>query len=202
MIKTIFYARHGETEWNRIGRFQGHSDIPLNENGLSQARQLQILMNGWRPEVFVSSDLIRAQQTARIANSNLQVPHLIDHRLREIHLGVAEGKTLVEVESLFGQKAIQDWVSPHPDLSGFSFPEGETKLDSVLRIKSFLETLLVQLPYSTVAVVGHGGTLKRFCHHIAEDKTKAFPIPNCCVYQIQFNVLTREWSNERLISPL
>lgn len=202
MMKTIYYFRHGETEWNRIGRFQGHSDIPLNQTGIEQAKQLQPFMQQWQPQILISSDLIRAQQTARLANATLQIPHLIDPRLREIHLGQAEGKTLTEVETLWGKQAIQDWISPYPELGDFSFPDGEKKIDSVKRVKHFLETLLIELPYQSIAICGHGGTLKRFCHFIAADKSKQFPIPNCCVYQITFNSHTKTWMDSQLITPV
>lgn len=197
-IKTIYYFRHGETEWNRLGRFQGHSDIPLNQTGIEQAKSLRPLLEEIRPQILISSDLKRAKQTARLANSLLQIPHYIDPRLREINLGAAEGKTLQEAEELWGKQAILDWISPKDLDAEFYFPKGEKKIDSVIRVKSFIEKVLVEMPYHTIGIVGHGGTLKRFCHHISLDKEKEFPIPNCCVYKIPFDAASLKWMEATL----
>ncbi|MEY4616570.1 MAG: hypothetical protein RJB66_1530 [Pseudomonadota bacterium] len=200
--KTIYYFRHGETDWNHQGRFQGHSDIPLNNTGVEQAKKLRPLLEEWRPEILISSDLKRAKQTARLANARLQAPHLIDPRLREINLGQAEGKTIVEVEALWGKQAVLDWITFKAECSDFYFPGGEKKIDSVIRVKTFLENILFSLPNQTLGVIGHGGTLKRFCHHIAQDKNREYPIPNCCVYKVQFDLSTRRWSEAALVSPV
>ncbi|MGA1689823.1 MAG: histidine phosphatase family protein, partial [Candidatus Nanopelagicaceae bacterium] len=64
MRKRIVLWRHGQTDWNLQNRFQGHSDIPLNETGHAQARRAAPLLMGLRPEKIICSDLIRTQQTA------------------------------------------------------------------------------------------------------------------------------------------
>lgn len=199
MKKKLFYFRHGETEWNRLGRFQGHSDIPLNATGIEQAQRLRTFLDRCEPEVILSSDLQRAKQTARIANGSGQRPHFIDPRLREVFLGAAEGKTQVEVEALWGTQALRDWIDSRVDLNHFSFPGGETKQECIDRVKNFLEITLSELPYQCLALCGHGGTLKRFCASISKDKIREFPIPNCCVYEIHFNVEDQSWSEPQLV---
>lgn len=193
MIKTVFYFRHGETEWNKLGRFQGHSDIPLNSTGIQQALSIAPFIRSCKPQIMMSSDLIRAKQTARIVNSISHLPHLIDPRLREVFLGAAEGKTIDEVNQLWGKSYMERWLDPNPSLHEFRFPEGESKIESIQRIQLFLEKALKELNYQTLAICGHGGTLKRFCQFISNDPYKEVLIPNCCVYRFEFNLESNSW---------
>ncbi len=87
----IYLIRHGQTDWNLMGRMQGQTDVLLNQNGIADAHNLaqQILKIGINK--IVSSDLKRAKQTAEIINSYLHVPLLFDERLREIGYGDIEG---------------------------------------------------------------------------------------------------------------
>jgi probable phosphoglycerate mutase len=199
MRKTIYYLRHGETDWNRISRFQGHSDIPLNSKGILQAAQVREFFDYCRPDIFLSSDLQRAVITAKIANQNLQIPHLIDPRLREVHLGQAEGKTYDEAVSLWGAETLENWMSSHSDFNDFRFPGGETKKECVERIRNFLEVTMAQMPYQTIGVCGHGGTLKLLCQYISMNSSKAFPIPNCCIYKLDFQLSGARWSLQDMV---
>jgi broad specificity phosphatase PhoE len=93
----VFLARHGETSWNREGRWQGHTDIALNETGLDQARALGELLRGHGIARIHSSDLQRARQTAEAAAAILGVTELvIDRALRERSFGMFEGLTRAE----------------------------------------------------------------------------------------------------------
>lgn len=74
MSKTeIYIFRHGETDWNKERRFQGHTDIPLNQNGRQQASELALKIRKINPELILTSDLLRAKQTAEIVNDLLKV---------------------------------------------------------------------------------------------------------------------------------
>ena len=87
----IYLLRHGQTDWNLMGRMQGQTDIMLNQKGIADAHNLaqQIVKKGMNK--IISSDLKRARQTAEIINSYLNVPLLFDKRLREIGYGDIEG---------------------------------------------------------------------------------------------------------------
>ena len=89
----IVIWRHGQTDWNIQSRFQGHSDIPLNKVGEYQANHSAKTLAGMNPNRIISSDLIRAQQTAapliELTKLNLE----IDAKLRETNGGNWEGKT-------------------------------------------------------------------------------------------------------------
>ena len=87
ICKVIRIYRHGETEWNRIGKLQGWLDSPLTDAGRALAEQVR-----WEPDYVVSSDLGRAVETARLMFP--QVPIQTDARLREIFLGDWQGQLI------------------------------------------------------------------------------------------------------------
>jgi probable phosphoglycerate mutase len=157
----IYYIRHGETEWNALGRFQGSQDIPLNDLGRRQAVAagaiLQDLLNCGAPDValpFVASPLGRARQTMELLRGALDLPphgYAVDDRLREIGYGRWEGSTLSEMQAsdpeLFGARLIDKWGVPPPG--------GESYATVTARMRDWYRSLTGD----TVAVA-HGGTLR------------------------------------------
>ena len=93
----LILLRHGETEWNRERRMQGHRDIPLNAAGVAQAALAAPTVAALQPEVIVSSDLQRALATAQAVADRAGLPVQVDPRLRETSLGLWEGLTRAEV---------------------------------------------------------------------------------------------------------
>ncbi|HYG70238.1 MAG TPA: histidine phosphatase family protein, partial [Anaeromyxobacteraceae bacterium] len=90
----LFLVRHGETDWNVAGRWQGQTDIPLNEAGRAQARELARRMRGEGIATIAASDLLRARETAEIVAAELGLEvRILDHRLREQSFGAFEGLT-------------------------------------------------------------------------------------------------------------
>ncbi|RYZ66827.1 MAG: histidine phosphatase family protein, partial [Proteobacteria bacterium] len=122
--KKIWIFRHGETDWNKEGRMQGHIDIDLNETGRAQALALQKYFAKNPVEVFLSSDLKRAKETAEIARGSLQVPHEIDLRQRETNLGQAEGLTKADIAAKIAPDAFDTWTSHDPTHWDYRFPNG------------------------------------------------------------------------------
>src|SRR4051794_18293904 len=109
-VPTIYYLRHGETEWNALGRLQGTKDIPLNARGRSQAVQAggilaDLFKRNGRDKAalsYVSSPLGRARTTMELARGKLELPvadYALDDRLREIGYGDWEGLTLAESQA-------------------------------------------------------------------------------------------------------
>src|SRR5207253_901529 len=97
--RIICLARHGETEWNRIGRWQGATDIPLSDVGRAQARLLAERLRDRRIARVHASELSRARETAEIVAAHLGVPApTTDRRLGERGYGAFEGLTRVECE--------------------------------------------------------------------------------------------------------
>ena len=159
---TIYYIRHGETEWNALGRLQGVQDIPLNDLGLRQAAGSgQILADLFTRDrrseaspAFVASPLGRARQTMELVRGTLRLPlagYAIDDRLREIGYGQWEGSTLAQAQladpGVFAARQADKWtVSP---------PGGESYVSVQARISDWYN----QLTGDTVAVA-HGGTAR------------------------------------------
>ena len=93
----IYIFRHGETDWNRERRFQGHTDVPLNLKGREQALELKSHLQRLNPEIILSSDLSRALETAKIASEGMSIPIHISESLREARLGAPEGMLRDEI---------------------------------------------------------------------------------------------------------
>jgi len=100
----IVLFRHGETDWNKEERWQGHSDIPLNACGREQAKLLASKLTDIDIECILSSDLMRAQETAKIVSDQIKVPVIAMPSLREVHGGLAEGLTRREIKERFGEE--------------------------------------------------------------------------------------------------
>jgi probable phosphoglycerate mutase len=159
---TIYYIRHGETEWNAQGRLQGVQDIPLNDLGRRQAVDAgrilaRLFERDGQNEAsigFVASPLGRARQSMELVRGTLQLPlaaYAIDDRLREIGYGQWEGSTLAEMQAqdpdLFARRRAEKWtVSP---------PGGETYVSVQARMTEWYRDLTAD----TVAVA-HGGTAR------------------------------------------
>jgi broad specificity phosphatase PhoE len=161
-VPTVYYIRHGQTEWNALGRLQGVQDIPLNDLGRTQSVQAgRILADLFGRDGestssigFVASPLGRARQTMDLVRDVLKLPlsgYAIDDRLREIGYGEWEGSTLPEMEAkdpeLFARRQIEKWtVAP---------PGGETYVSVQARVADWYKGLAGD----TVAAA-HGGTLR------------------------------------------
>jgi probable phosphoglycerate mutase len=151
----IVLWRHGQTNWNIENRFQGHSDIPLNDIGVAQAERAAPLLMALQPEKIISSDLIRAQQTASALAklSNLDIH--IDAGLRETNGGKWEGKTGAENRAADYERFVT-W------LDGDDAPAGETgerRSEIAERaVNAIVRALTPEL--STLIVVTHGGTAR------------------------------------------
>ena len=127
--RILFLFRHGETDWNREGRLQGHTDTPLNATGLAQAGSLAESLRPHRLDAVVSSDLKRAQTTARIVAEVLLVPLFIEAGLRETDVGAAEGLLWTDAKTRFGEGLTERWYSD----GDVAFPGGETGIETRMR---------------------------------------------------------------------
>ncbi len=111
----LILVRHGATDWNRDGRYQGHSDTPLNAEGMAQAQRLVDLLRSDGISQVVSSDLRRASVTAQILAEGLRLaPPRLDPRLREIDLGEWEGRLATEI----AEDDARSMGRPEPESSG------------------------------------------------------------------------------------
>ena len=185
----ILLARHGETEWNRVGRWQGHADPPLNDTGRRQAAQLAERLAGDGVAAVYSSDLVRASETARVVADRLGLDVVEDPGLREIDVGSWSGLTRAEVEQRFPEGYAR-W------LGGDIGHDGETREQLTARVVDTATTIAGRHEAETVLVVTHGGVIRALRRHAAGDPGNA--VANCgtVVFELTEGVLVVRGSTE------
>lgn len=152
----LILIRHGQTDWNAGGRFQGQADIPLNQHGVEQAESLAAHADRLGFDRVVASDLVRAVETGRLLAEARGVPLTQDARLREIHVGTWEGMTPDEAWA-------DDPAAKEALLSGVDFRRsatGETATEAGQRVRDALADLGGRFEGETTAIVGHGLALR------------------------------------------
>jgi broad specificity phosphatase PhoE len=160
-MTTLLLVRHGETDWNSDGRWQGHADIPLNERGRSQAEALaEELLAEEDVDIVYSSDLARARETAEILARGLRVDVVLDPDLREIDVGSREGRTWTEIDDR------GEW-------------DGEPQDAHADRVLRALRSAARAHDGSRILVVTHGGSLRRVHEHVGVESA---PIGNCSIW--------------------
>ena len=180
----LILIRHGETDWNRELRFQGHIDVPLNDTGHEQARRLGLRLAGEAVQHIVCSDLLRAQQTAAPASRQLQLPVLPTVALREQNFGVAEGLLAAEVRERH-PRAWEDWLQFKAD---HGMEGGETPRQFHTRVLAVLAEIATLHAGQTVLVVTHGGVLDmvwRSAQGLSLDGPRRSEIPNAGVSRVR-----------------
>jgi broad specificity phosphatase PhoE len=175
MTSTVYLIRHGETDWNLAGRWQGHADVPLNDLGLRQARLLaqRLLSEHTQFDAIYSSDLTRAYQTAWELGAAVRVPVQLYPPLREIDLGTWSGLHYSEIRERFPIEArlLEE---------GQDIPRGGGESLSALRkrVVEAVEGIVAHRDGETIALVTHGGCIRMLLAHAESfhgDGFKRFP---------------------------
>jgi broad specificity phosphatase PhoE len=152
--------RHGETPWNRAGRWQGHADPDLTEEGLAQALTLAAELaaeHAVRPWTrLYSSDLARARSTAAPVAERLGLPLAVDARLRELDVGRWSGLTRGEIESR-DTELLRAFERGEPDVRPGG---GETRIEIRERSHAFLREIAVREAGERILVVTHLGVIR------------------------------------------
>jgi broad specificity phosphatase PhoE len=164
LISELWLVRHGQTDWNLEGRYQGHADIPLNDAGLAQARALADSLAGKPFDAIYSSDLLRAKVTAEIAGETLGIPVLLDERLREIDQGEWEGHLVVDVMARYNFGAAGQGFDP----SAVRPPGGESVAEVAGRLASAADDMTSRHPGGKVLVVSHGLAVATLVCHVGQ----------------------------------
>lgn len=158
-IRRLILARHGQTEWNSVTRYQGKTDVPLNELGRVQAARLAARLSAWEPELFFTTPLSRARETAEIVQAGLLMGEKTSLQvlgdLAEIDFGDWEGQTITEIEAGYG-KLFREW---REDPSKVTPPGGESFPQVLDRVGRVFKVILSS-PAERILVVGHGGTMR------------------------------------------
>ena len=184
--------RHGETAWNRELRFQGQLDVPLNDMGFEQAQRLKARMvqslADWQaqdrvPTRLISSDLLRAQQTAQPVAEVLGQTCTLNAGLREQCYGVFEGMRSPEIQAQYPE-AWQRWLTFDADAA---VDGAESTRDFHDRVIGALQALAHQYAGEHVVVVTHGGVLDMVWRHaqaLSLSGPRVCDIPNAGVNQV------------------
>lgn len=152
----IIYVRHGQTEWNSSMRYQGHTNVPLDETGRKQAKAAAKRFANMKIDAVYASNLDRAFETASIIAEGLQLPVQSVPAFREICFGEWEGLTYNEIHEHW-PKLLEGLYSTPGDLG---IPGGESFEGVQRRATHKVSELVAAHPDQTILVVSHGGTLR------------------------------------------
>lgn len=156
-MKTLYIVRHGETEWNKIGRYQGITNVPLNENGIAQAKACGNALKDIHFDRILSSDLSRALVTAETIRGNRQLEIKTDERLREINFGDWEKLLFTEIEERW--PGLINQMYRRPDI--VKVPNGESFQEVQNRAWSAVSDFLNENNEDeTILITCHGGTIR------------------------------------------
>ncbi len=185
---TIYFIRHGETDWNAQSRYQGQADIPMNETGRAQARRngeaLRSLLPGIAHCSYVASPLLRARETMEIVRGAMGLEpssYALDPRLKEIHYGDWQGilaKDLPDIDAAGLEARARDTFRWRPT-------GGESYEDLMVRSIGWLDDVA-----QDTVVSGHGGISRVLRGHIYG--LDAATVPELPVPQDRILVLKRE----------
>ena len=167
----LYIVRHGQTDWNTLHKRQGHTNIPLNETGINQAKKLKEELKNIKFDYVFSSPLDRALETAKIISGK---DPIIDERLIERNNGKLEGLTGDEIDRLQEQDNYSDELY-----------EVESIQDLHTRANFFLKDILNKYPNKDILIVTHVGIIINMrCYLDGEvDDIGKYVLGNCEVYK-------------------
>ncbi|KQC14866.1 MAG: hypothetical protein APR63_05010 [Desulfuromonas sp. SDB] len=190
MIKTIItFIRHGETEWNRSGKQQGHQNSNLTSRGIRQAEMIGKFLDTKSYDLIYSSDLKRALHTAQLINEQLNILLIKNKNLRERKLGIMEGLTRDEFKTQYPHE-FKLFTS---DID-YIIPQGESSRQFYQRTVSAVDEIADAHPGKKILVVTHGGNLScifRKVFDIPLDKKRNFSLLNTSLNTFEIN--NRQW---------
>ncbi|MEK7092379.1 MAG: histidine phosphatase family protein [Patescibacteria group bacterium] len=160
---TLYIVRHGQTDWNLQKRIQGHSDIPLNKEGLKQARLAGEKFAHIHFDSAFSSDLIRAKKTAELLLLEKKIAIQTTQILRERLYGVHEGGPVSILEEL--RKNLNE-LSHEARFKHSLGGEVESDESVVNRVITFIREIAVANPNKTILMVSHGGVMRALLIHL------------------------------------
>jgi len=185
-VTRVWLVRHGETDWNKAGRFQGHTDIVLNDAGRAQARAVVERLRGLDVARITSSDLRRARETAEIIAAELPATLTdFDPDLRERSYGAFEGLTREECAAQY-----PDVWNAHMRGNFVDVPGAEPRELVMERIVRGVSRVVSM--HGEIAIVSHGGAIRAFLEAACGQKVP--PVPNLAVYELQ-------WFEGRFVRP-
>lgn len=156
MVKRVIFIRPGETDWNRMGRWQGWVASPLNAHGRAQAAALSRFVRHIGVSALYTSDLRRALQTAAPLAEALGFAPIPDARLRERSVGLWQGLTLQEMRDWYPD----DFRALLADREHFRIPGGESRQEVRQRMREAFDDIIAQDAGETIAILSHTAAIK------------------------------------------
>lgn len=154
--RRIVFWRHGRTAWNAERRFQGQSDVPLDEVGVAQAEQAARALARLTPARIISSDLVRALRTAQALAELTGIEVVTDPGLRETYAGTWQGLTRDELLARHGEE-LAAWAAGSNERPG----GGETRIEVAERMVSVIRRELASMGTGrTLVIATHGGSAR------------------------------------------
>lgn len=153
-MSRLFLVRHGKTS-GKDSVYLGHTDVPLNREGLRQAETLMFRLTPEKFTAIYSSDLSRSRKTAELISfpHNLEVS--VFPELRELNFGQGEGRSFEEIRKLYPAECQSWFVSPD-----FALPGGESLINLAERLKSFIDLLAKASAEDRILIVSHKGVIR------------------------------------------
>jgi len=196
-VINFFFTRHGETQWNKIGKFQGQLDSPLTEKGYQQAHLIAERLSKSNISSIISSTLTRAKKTAGICQAILNCSLGLNDKLIERNFGSWQGKMIADVQC---ENNYQDIFH---QVNNTAPPYGESGIECASRFQQGLIEIANEYQYkpnsveqkNNILVVSHGDILRCFLsswvnnfsnNHAINTQNKAFD--NGCIFQINYNI--------------
>lgn len=164
--RPFYFIRHGQTDWNVEGRLQGHTDIPLNANGIAGAQASIAKLHNLGLHRIVSSPLTRAHQTASIIAEALNLPLHTDADLKERSFGSYEGKTKAEIQALHN-------LGPHDSIMSIIPADGEQWPQTQARSKEAISRWLTKHADENLLFVSHGAFFRALYESLGGPHTDA-----------------------------
>jgi len=182
--RTLYLVRHGETEWNRIGRWQGATDIPLSDVGRAQARLLAARLRDSRIAAVYASQLSRALETAQILAAGLGAPApTVDPRLRERGYGAFEGLTREECAERF-PRVWEQYLADRRVVPPNAEPQAQVTERITAAMLEIAAAADDRPDAEAILVVSHGGVIRSFVHAVTGVVPP--PLENGAVFRLRF----------------
>lgn len=178
----IYLTRHGETEWNKMDRVQGILDSKLTEDGIKMAEILRERSKDIKFDKVYSSDLKRAEDTAKIVapeNKIITTPYL-----REIDVGNWSGKYFYTLKEADEELYTTYFKEPHK----YERPDGESLHDVMNRVEKFFEEYILNSEDKNILVVSHGVTIVAILDYVEKIDLKNF-WTNRVIRNATFNII-------------
>ncbi len=195
---SVYIFRHGQTDWNLVKRCQGHTDIPLNSQGIIEAEGLSKHLHSIKLDLILCSDLCRARETAAKVNAIQNTKILYSKELRETFYGSYEGMFFDELSQKIPPDIFCRVRSLKKSNYDVKFHDMETRGESLKRFLNYFEQQISNTPARSIGISTHGGLIRTVIHNTClplneslsyhQEVEQHLPIPNCVCYHLTYDI--------------